>query len=290
MTIIDHCISDSSHVLPLHSLLMKRLSSSSSTGGDRFSTKLTTIYSIPEDWLAHWVTSESDLSATDLIAAKKYDPEAITMLAKQALQLPSHLKWPDAANVCEFMFWMLSKRHAYCGSRIQGIRASSNFDPKVGKINLKHGGAYTMTFQDELLCKITHVSGEAVELDAKVYRITTSYELVNNHSDKDAALVLDPLPPVKLIDFFTTKNTGPHEYVQFKGGKSLDFGTWVEEMRREWAATRAVGAGDSTRVELQQKLQEHQHATKQESMKRARVNAQQVLQARNQKRRISLAE
>ena len=63
MVMIDHCMSDSSHSMPLHITLMNRLSSADLEVGSNLFEKFSTVYSMDETWQAHFIVCESDFTS-----------------------------------------------------------------------------------------------------------------------------------------------------------------------------------------------------------------------------------
>lgn len=286
MVLIDNCIWDSSHIMPLHNLLMKRLASGpQDTGGNSFD-KVGLLYSLPEEFLAHFITSVSDMSSLDIVAAKRFDPEAVVIMCKFGLDLPAHLKLPRECMLKDFMMDLLMKRHSDIGSRLSKLKESGTWDASRNQLNFKDKGCYRLTWRDGILRSVTHISGAVAELDAAKIQITRAYTMINNFSDRDAALLMEPLPPVHLFGFFKASNTGPFAHKQFKGGKAQDWTNFVTNARTEFDNARQVGGGGEE--VMQAELDKLNKERKSEALDKARRSAKEALDRKMLKRKYNL--
>lgn len=196
MALIDNMIWDSSHILPLYNLLQKRLASSAIEQGDGYFSKLSTIYALPEDWLATLITSQSEFNSTDIVSMKKYDEESLGLLVYYAMQLSKHLKLPECCSLRAFTLELFKSRMVEVGGRLSGLKEAMGFLPSVGRLNFGKRGCYSLEFNEGgCVTKLVHISGAEVAVNPEVHRVTRQYVLVHNHSDKEAALVLQRSPP-----------------------------------------------------------------------------------------------
>jgi hypothetical protein len=187
------------------------------------------------------------------------------------------------------MVHLLTERMQHCGARLGGLKEKMVFKVADGKLNFKAYGACSLKFDaKDCLIEILHVSGDKVAINPEVHRMTRQYILVNNHADREAALFLDPLPPIKLMEFFTN-GAGPHKYTNYKGGKAKDWDKHCIESRKAFDTLR--GKLDSNDMqECGAKLKDLSQQKKQESLKKARESAQATLKQKKEKRKISLVE
>eukprot|EP00969_Alexandrium_andersonii_P249750 11037622-Alexandrium_andersonii.AAC.1 len=135
------------------------------------------------------------------------------VLMQLALQLPPHLRWPEEAMCCDFAAKYCAERAKAVGSRIAYIKGREGWDSNTGEIKMKIVGCYTCTFTATgFLEKVLHTaSGTTATIDPARCPVNKHFKLVNNHSDTEAALVMEPIPPAKLIGFFEG-SLGPNAY------------------------------------------------------------------------------
>ena len=76
MQLIDHCIWDGKHILPLYGALTHRLSSAGQPQGDGYFKKIGQVMNLEEDWIMACIVKNSEFTVEDLTAAKQCDAEA----------------------------------------------------------------------------------------------------------------------------------------------------------------------------------------------------------------------
>lgn len=171
------------------------------TSGNMFD-KAGLLYSLPEEFLAHFINSVSDMSSSDIVAAKRFDPAAAVIMCKFGLDLPAHLKRPRVCMFEDFMMDLLMRRHTQIGSCLSKLKESRTRDAATNQLNFKGKGCYRLSWRNGILQSVTHISWAVAELDRTKIQITRAYAIVNNFSDREAALLMEPLPPVHILGFF----------------------------------------------------------------------------------------
>ena len=69
--LIEECLEDESHIIPLYDLLLQRQRSKPVFAGESQFSTLSTIYAkADEDFLSSWIVSASDFTLADLMAAR----------------------------------------------------------------------------------------------------------------------------------------------------------------------------------------------------------------------------
>lgn len=282
------------HVMPLYLHLQSRVraeqahAKATSVGGDIFERPIATMRSLPEEWLLTWLTSRCSLTAEQVVASKKEDPDSLYQLAQYELQAPAHLRFGDQLRVKEVCWRVLNQRAADCGSRLEKFSKADKPLLPSGQLNWAQG-CYTLGFKGKDLISITHISGATVDCSGE--KLTSEYKLEGNWSDMEAQLRRGKFPPIKLSLFFDEKSkVGPHSLVAVHN-KSKAWGTLVAKIASEWAEERKkvqVGAADDQVAALElAKVRDQQKA---QVLDKAREKAKSLLSARQQKRQIDLGE
>lgn len=215
MCISDECAKDTTHILPLYTTLQKRIvnmgNSSNAPLGDQAFASLPVLSKLDGSFMSFWITSVSDFPAVDLARAKQYDTDSITHLFLFGLQLPPGLRMPEQCAVNAVVSSLADHRHQAAGRLLAKLKSEMQFNPRDGVLNWRKAGCYKLTFVEGACTVIAHVASNDTVSPPTGITINTSYNLIHNHSNMDAAVHFPPLPPAKLCVLFKKDSapTGP---------------------------------------------------------------------------------
>lgn len=287
---IDDMVSDHTHILPMYTFLQDRkaaqVSPTEFKDAARFD-KISTFGSVDDDFRASWITSNSDMSAANIIAAVKKDPAAIDHLCTFACQINCKQKLPQELLNREVCRRVLDARHEACGNRLHDFKKRGGLTA-TGELNwLK--GSYEPKFDNEAkLIGIRHRSGDEVEVDPSL-GINMAWTLNSNFDDFAASMSRAPLPPVRLASFFPL-GLGPHKYPNFVGKPKLlhAFAAEVNDAceRSERAARDRVTPAEAVRTALE----DHKKSQARSNMAKARIAAKASLDAKKERLRVKLTK
>jgi hypothetical protein len=289
MTMIDDFVRLPDHILPMRAVLdgRKRKDSDPHRGVADCFKVVTTFSKLDEAWLAYWVTQHSDLTLANLVAAKRHDKDSTFILASLAAQVPASLKLKSHCRIKVVMYNVLEQRALACGTRIKTFKAQGGITAD-GAIDLKARGCYTMDFDAEDRCiNIAHVASGAFVVPAAHIVITKAFALINNHLDKEAAVVLKPLPPLKLASLFGP-DLGPHVYTHISGGTCAQFDAIVDEVHTAYSTTVIASKRGIAAPEFKTELDKPETEIRKVNVKRAREMAKLKITERKTKRTITL--
>ena len=240
--LVSYLVEDNSHVPALWEQLKKRKASrveGATSFGDLFRPAGTLRTMLDDAWVIDYVASISDIPVAELIKCKAYDEDGPKQLLQMATQAPLHSKPAEellVKAVSKRIFDVLNVKH---GMRLQRFFARGGL--KDGVINWSMG-CYTPTYgEDGILKKVTHVSGDAVDVSS--YAITSDWLLVDNYADWSAMFSRKPMAPTKAHMFFKSSAKGPYKIAAL----SVSSKPWKDLLRQEhhgWTIGRAqVHAG-----------------------------------------------
>jgi hypothetical protein len=133
-----------------------------------------------------------------------------------------------------------------------------------------------------------HQSG--AEANAEKYPMTTCWILTDNHSDWAAAMQMKPMPKAPLHTLFSESPTGPSSVPQWTSKKGTQrFADLCAEVYKDFEDERTkLSAGVRTADDVKEALAALDSARRLASMDKARLKAQETLQAKRQRRTIVL--
>jgi hypothetical protein len=235
--LIDICLEDDSHVLPLFHELQKRLQQQSKTikdEGDKFAS-MTTFKNTEEEFALKMVLKHSDMKLNDLILAKQHDGQAVLQLLTYLVQVGWNLQYPQECQLVEVTIMLFDERIAEVGNRLADWKKKGGV-LVTGAINWKLG-CFLMDFTDDFLTRITHrPTGDTVAVDVSD-GITRKYTLHNNWDDYGAYLHKPPLPPIPVSNYFKASLKGPFKLKRLTG-KSKDFQQMVTSVYSKYLRKR----------------------------------------------------
>lgn len=297
MTSINECSQDMSHVLPLFTLLQKRLIARATSGafagfGDAAFANLTVVSKLELDFMSFWIVNVSDLTAVDVARAREYDSDALVHIFSFALQWPGGLRFRKECQIKAVVSDLAAKRHIELGKRLIDFKKKSGYDPKTGIIQWGKCECYGLVFTEELCTSIVHRPTGHTATPPEGTAITKKFVMEANHSDLDACIRLPSMPPIKLAVFFDKRGkNGPRNYTIFKGGADKTFIELAAEAHSEWEAkqTELTKSSRSVQVlECQEELKKVTTSVKRASLQKARAQAEAALKEKKKRRTIAL--
>lgn len=286
MTCIDSMMIDPSHILPVFALIQKRKSSGSA--GEDQCDRSALLYKLPQHFLVHFITTNSDFSASELMELQKDDDEAIRNVFQFGTQLKRTLRVPgEESKPLEVIYYVLQKRLAEVGDRLNGLSAKMSVGT-TKTLGFKKFGVYRLEFdEDGDLNKIKHCSGDEVDVDVTRHKLTRAYKLIDNHSDFEAKLVLEPFPPVCISLFFKALRTGPFKITDYRPTKG---GGWAEYFHKHEddyvkGHVKVDSKASSTTTDT---VNQHNVDANREKMQKARSVAVEKMEEKRKKRQLSL--
>ena len=244
MDIIDVCLDDPKHILPLFGSLKKRIAEAAAPTGPGFFITLTVVASLDDTFILVWLESVSDFTSEELLAIKKCDPQAPYLLYEFGTQLPQQLKPPQECRSMEVMLKVSNARHEMCGFRLRTFKKDSSFDIANPAVQFRVG-CYVPTWEKEAphaMKQLVHTStGLKIDADEQNKMITKACTIKNNHSDILASFRIPIFPDLPMANFFTGHaNQGPNKYTQIKGGECKKFTEMVDSIVRTMSQDKHV--------------------------------------------------
>ena len=288
--LVSELLRDTTHVAACCNTLSRRLALKEEqieSGSSEQFDSITTVNALNNDWLVMVVERLSDLTTQDVVAARGKGEEAPKLLFTIATQLPWQLKLPACLKVKEVALRVVLKIEQMQGTRLASFKRIGHLRSD-GRLDLS-GVCYTPYFNEQRkLVKVKHQSG--AEANAEKYPMTTCWILTDNHSDWAAAMQMKPMPKVPLHTLFAESQTGPYNVPPWTNKKGTQrFADLCAEVYKDFEDERAkLSAGDKTAEEVKEALATLDSARRRASMDKARLKAQETLQAKRQRRTIVL--
>lgn len=276
-------------MLPTHALLEKRKQAAKSQAhadADALFNTLTTLRSLPEDWIIGFLAKISDFQVADILACKREDGDAPWRLLFFGTQVPLHVQlWPElqVKEVMQrFLLAMAEYRNRLKTFKARGGIAASSVVWKKG--------CYDCEFVPTTgkLKKMTHMATKeevAIE-DTYIYK---TWKLDNNWSDHAACFRKGHSPPYKVTSFFT-KGQGPLLFPAVTA-RHKDAHTLALQLHKQWLDEIALTkSADGTNIEAQQALKELQKEVRKSATEKMRETGMEQVRAKRAKRMSSFDE
>jgi len=177
--------------------------------------------------------------------------------------------------------WSLLKRRTF-GSRT-GRRCNLNRLQGSLYTCQQHIGSWAIDLYERLL----HAMEVAL---SKFFAFQLDREWTDIHTYGAAAMQMKPMPKVPLHTLFAESQTGPYSVPPWTNKKGTQrFADLCAEVYKDFEDERAkLSAGDKTAEEVKEALATLDSARRRASMDKARLKAQETLQAKRQRRTIVL--
>ena len=297
MSLIKGCLVDDGHVLPLYDVYLKRCgqahllnlrSDTHFTGamGDPYTGTFHT-------FLGSWIVSVSDFTVEDLMIAKRlWNDKVIVLLAILGLQYRRGWRLTDECREKAFLTWLFNDRHTELGRPLAGLKARVAFDVDDGIIDMRKGGRYSPTYTEGFLTRLVYNARVAATADINPdeHRISRNLALQDLHSDVDASLIREPLPPQPLSQFFGP-GVGPNSEQLFTSGKVSEWKNYLKVKRDQYDLEKdANKPSSSTAQKMESQLQEVQQEKRKNCVAKARVKLQQKMEEDIGKRRFTFTQ
>lgn len=286
--IIDACIANPQHNMHLHGALLKRQRVANTEHGEGCFATISTLGRLLQDFSISYLTSHSDMSASEVVEAVRHDSDAIAQLLAYDRQLSASLRLSEHFINKDFCIRMLQRRSKQMGSRLQKFKASGGIAP-TGAINWKVAGSYRLTFTEAgVLSTVTHApTGDVAEAGAN-FLITRDWVMYENWSDSSAYIQKAPRPPYKLMIFWQSKSKlGAYSKPNYTGSKSTDLG---REMNVEWDVFQDEQRGGMKAGAAEEAMEcLNKIGQKRDALSKVRERAAEVVAKMRAKRTINLS-
>lgn len=293
--IIDACLSDPLNIACAYGAIQRRRATMNLevSMGDANSTfaKVTQIDRLDVKWLMQFVTQHTDLTMSDIFKIYKMDTAGPLELFSYLTELPFALRLPKQCLVKWVLFELARDRHRLCGNRGAEFKRRGGVNDD-GTINWREHGAYELKFENGRCVQVLHRMSGLAATPPEGIIVTTKFVLRNNFSDHLAFVECAPIPPIKLAKFFEMQAAGgapaiggPFAYRVCSGGHNKNLNDLAAAKYKEWE--REQEKADISK-EVTQGMAEAKSAQTKERLKIAREKAAQSLQAKRQKRTITL--
>lgn len=293
ITLLTECLADESHIMSLHTTLLKRKRSDTQDNGPDLIEPFSILGRIPDSERIDVLATISDFTTQELVQAKRQDAEVDRQLLTYALGLGVNVKVPPELRVRPVFYSFVRARARMMGDRLAKFKARGGLNKETGAVQWVNG-CYTCEFDDKgVLSKVTHRATKSVAAAPACCRhVTTEWQLQSNWSDSQAQVQIKPAPPIALHTLWADK-AGPNSMPVYKGGKANEVDAMIADLHRDHLAKLALvtspnvsGDGPSTAEHLKQLRIDKQKA----ASKTAREKALQTLASRKAKRSIPLAK
>jgi hypothetical protein len=159
---------------------------------------------IPKTWVAQYLMHRAthlgvQLTQQQINAMEEDSVDNLRMLFSFETQTTPAMAFPSACHDKYIATKTFSERAAQVGDRLSSFLVSGGIKSS-GALDFSHGGCYSLEFDAGRCTHVLHITGAKVEAPAHVF-ITSSFSLVDNHSDQLARVELSP-SKYYLMDFF----------------------------------------------------------------------------------------
>ena len=243
-----------------------------------------TLKGIRPDWKFGWCVRNGDFTGEELVLAQQKFSESVDVLVEYATQLGMHLKLQDDCKYEPVIEKLLKHQHMAWGKRLSNWKAKGGVLAD-GNLNLKKMGYLPEWSGQGHLARITHCSGQYVDIEKKHgTKIDNNYGVTDNHNDHSAAFTMEMMPPIPIIEFFNefkVLSVGPYAGLRFVEKKAQQrFALHVEQIKTEWVESRKKMSGSDGVDQLATPMKEHMLKKRQSSMGAAQQKAKALVAER----------
>lgn len=286
--LIDHCIQDDDHIIPLHATLGKRLRTSKTAGTEGFFPDLTNIYKAGSDFLLDFLEGRG-AETQKLITAHSKDPEALKFLVHLETQIPFGLKPSEALFERAVLLKVMKHYGNEYGNRLQKFITDGGFDSPDGRAKFEKG-CYRAVFDAKgVMIEIVHINGDKEKITDGM--VDTSYGLRENYSDWNAYFEKKPYAKVKCSKLFEKNKTGPFRTLALKIKNADDpkFMAVVTNMQKDIHEKKriVIGQENASSAATRESLKRMEQKAKDEKTAKAREKAREILQKKEKRTTVT---
>lgn len=234
ITLITECLTDESHIMSLHTALLKRKRSQTNENGPDLMEPFSILGRVPDADRIDALAMISDSTAQDIISAKRQDAEADKQLLTFGLGLGPSVKVADELRIRPIFHAFVRARSKAMGDRLAKFKQSGGINATTGALQWA-SDCYECHFSDKgVLDKVTHRgTGDIVTVPAWCKHVTPEWSLQNNWSDAQACLQIKPSPPIPLSSLWGDRK-GPNSLQIYKGGKIKEIDSLISSLHRDY--------------------------------------------------------
>lgn len=300
--IVEACLADPKHILPLFTALGTRLDLAKATvqGMDlapeqRFRST-SSVASLDEDWVIVFCAQHSGCTVQQLMQAKAFDAQSPGQLLTFLTGLPPHFHLMSQMSIKAVATRVMEARVQSLGDRGKSFLAPGGWSESIKALQWRRG-CYDVEFDADAaqrLKAIMHIPTQT-KVPVAQSHINSSWILENNWNDHAACFSCPPMPAVKLAVFFG-KLQGPHSVrpVTARNKEWLDlvdkcYKDWEQTVRAAQLACSTSSSSSLSAVEVQSALREYASQKRQDDLESLRERAAKTLAAKRAKRAIEFA-
>eukprot|EP00974_Lingulodinium_polyedra_P060865 5868656-Lingulodinium_polyedra.AAC.1 len=256
-------------------------------------SSISTVKHLDEDILIQWLLKQSDLTTSDMMLAKRFDPEAPWQLYAHATATGLFTKLPEALqNVEVWKIWS-EQRQEHMKNNLKNFKETGGIT-ETGQLVWKDRVMKFAFNKDSILIGITHVAtGVAGQLPPGTH-ITKEHSFKNFWSEVDVVIRLGNFPPLKALMFFPQASTAfgytlglnNKECANKMKGEVLVFEKSFSDDLQKVKGAQASSA--STRAAIKQELTAIHDSKRQQQMVTARRKALENVAMKGKKRTLDL--
>lgn len=252
---------------------------------ESYFTKLAVVGKIDDEaWMIDPLASNSDMTTTQLLEAKKIDEDAPAQLLGHMTQLNPLLKAkPELRNKAILRRLFESRSHDM-KHPLRTFRANKGFEKNKG-LNWSHG-SYRLKSVENKITQLVFRDGN--EVDVSNEGLSDAYTIGMNWSDWRAQLQRPPFPPLKLHFFFKQSGTGPYQLGKNWAVGSDEYSQKVAAVVQQYNEQLKGVSTASASSEVVQELKVMEQDKKKASMQKAREVAKTKLSEKKGKQVVKL--
>ena len=232
-----------------------------------------------------WLEENTDLSTKDIMAAKRYDDDAVMQLMEAHTQLAPTLKALAPLLHKEVFKRFLNACAMKAGSPMRTIK-SNGAVLAGGGLNWAYGSYRLELGASKTIKTIKFRSGDAVDVEGQ--QLNDDFCVVSNWSDWRAALEKKPFPPLKLHLFFESKAQGPYKFGKPWTASSKEYEVLVGQIDEQYSKDKLKLTGLKKDENVTKELKVLSTERKMASMAKARAEATKKLAEKRTKQVINL--
>ena len=142
--LVDTCLKDRSHVVPLFSKLQARLNEKAAeavgVGFEKFERQPVSIASLGlaefQGWTTHYIETKTDLTAADIVKAMNFDDHSLLHILQGMTGIPQAARFPTCCRVKAVMVKVLDFYVAAFGFRMKTFKLDHGMSAD-GRLNFK---------------------------------------------------------------------------------------------------------------------------------------------------------
>lgn len=283
-------LSDRSLVLPVYNeykKLREEAEDAATYKGDDSFASLTTLGRLEPEFAINFLTSVSDMTTKDILAAKAFDDEAVSQFLEMATGKQSSLRLPAELRIKAVCLKLLKECSDQAGNPLRTFKADGGLKMN-GEIDWTKGVYRCEEDEQSTIISISYLGKD--KRDTSGDGLVKGFVLMYNWSQWRAALAKPPYPPIRIASLFEQSKSGPWaDSGKPWSAKTKEFTNLVAKLaaEHEEQKSKLTPARDS---QVQNDLKELESKKRRASMQKARDQAQEKMQQKRQRQQVTLGK